>query len=400
MDGQQFDRLTQQLTQALSRRRFGATLAALGLGAGLGADPRVKAKKKKKKKRKPAGCANGTVTCGASCVDTQTNALHCGGCGSPCPSGQACDGGECQDGGCAGDRELCGTECVNLDNDEQNCGECGITCDGDLTCLSGACDCAEDTKCGTACVDLQTDDDHCGQCNRACDGDLTCINGDCGCAAGTKCGTDCVNIQTNNLHCGACGAPCNGGQCVGGQCVQPPECSSDFDCGAGAGDLTCRNGRCVCKTDGEGICYRYAGAAGLAGECNPCCPGGNGSCLRDYVCRDDLGTTFGGTPYPICHCPAGTVTCNFGDSFRCTAGIGTDHRRCGSNCRDCLSEFGYCSAGECDRGCNLGEICASSATRPCGVNGLPCNSDSICCNMGPGTFPRCIPNVSGSCYPN
>ena len=35
MDGQQFDRLTQQLGQALTRRRFGAVLAALGLGAGV-----------------------------------------------------------------------------------------------------------------------------------------------------------------------------------------------------------------------------------------------------------------------------------------------------------------------------------------------------------------------------
>ena len=252
------------------------------------------------------------------------------------------------------------------------------------------------------CVNLQTDDDHCGQCSRTCTGDLTCINGDCGCAAGTKCGADCVNTQTDNRHCGGCGAVCGSGtRCEGGQCVQPPECSSDYDCGAGTGDLICRNGRCVCRTDGEGICYRYSGAAGLAGECNPCCPGGNGICLRDYVCRSDLGTTFGGVPYPICHCPAGTVTCNFGDSFRCTSGIGTDHRRCGLNCVDCLSEFGYCWAGECDRGCNLGSSCASSSTRPCGVNGLPCNSDSICCNMGPGTFPRCIPNAQGNvCYQN
>ena len=321
MDAQQFDRITQQFGQALNRRRFGAVLVALGLGAGLAARDGVKLKAKKKKKKK---CKNGSVRCGNTCVNAQTDPANCGGCGNRCGNNQACAGGQCQGGG--------------------------------------------------------------------------------GCSSGqTACGNQCVDTQTDNRHCGGCGTVCGSGtSCVRGACVLPAECASDFDCGAGTGDLICnrQTGRCVCRMDGEGICYRYPAQAGIAGECNPCCPGGNGMCLRDYVCRGDLGTTFGGVPYSICHCPAGTVTCNFGDSFRCTADIGTDHRRCGLNCRDCLSEFGYCRAGECDRGCNLGSSCAPSATRPCGANGFPCNSDSICCNMGPGTFPRCIPNVNGVCYQN
>lgn len=85
MDGQQFDRLTLHLGQALSRRRFGALLAALGLGAGFGAD--TQAKPKKKKKKKPKKCKNGAVKCGKACIDTTSNAAHCGGCGQGCGAG-------------------------------------------------------------------------------------------------------------------------------------------------------------------------------------------------------------------------------------------------------------------------------------------------------------------------
>lgn len=102
MDAQQFDRLTQGFGHALSRRRLGAVLAALGLGAGFGAGPGAEAKKKKKKKKKPAGngggdgCPTGQTRCGGACVDTRTDTRHCGECDSPCDEpGASCSGGEC-----------------------------------------------------------------------------------------------------------------------------------------------------------------------------------------------------------------------------------------------------------------------------------------------------------------
>ena len=281
MDHDAFDRLTQQFGRVLSRRRFGAVLAALGLGAGLGAETRAKPKKKKKKK--PKGCKNGAVNCGSACVDTQTNAAHCGGCGRSCGAGQACAGGACQTGGCPGDRELCGAECVNLDNDELHCGECGRACGGDLTCLNGACGCASGTQCGTRCADLDDDDAHCGQCDRPCQGDLTCSNGRCGCASGTECGSACVNFQTNSNNCGGCGNACTGNQtCSGGVCVDPPECVDQYGCGGYEyNDLVCRNGRCVCANADEGLCQRYSDRRG---SCDKCCPGGSGECRFDEIC--------------------------------------------------------------------------------------------------------------------
>jgi hypothetical protein len=400
MDGQQFDRLTQQLTLALTRRRFGAVLAALGLSAGLAMESRAKPKKKKKKKAK--GCKNGAVKCGKTCVDTATNAAHCGGCGQACPSGQACAGGACQTGGCSGDREPCGGACVNLDNDEQHCGECGRACAGDLTCLDGDCGCADGTKCGDACVDLDDDDAHCGQCNLACQGELTCLGGDCGCADGTKCGNACVNLQTNRNHCGGCNDACTGNQtCSGGECVDPPECVNQDGCGGfGFNDLVCRDGRCVCATEGEGICHRFPDRRGI---CDTCCPGGSGQCRFDEVCH--VGEVSG-VPFAYCDCPTGWQRCNYQPhpTGTCVADPLTDSRKCGPFCEDCTANTDFpaiCCGGLCTRGCGgPGTVCFNQ-DQPCGPNCLPCNSDSICCNMGPGTLPRCIPNAHGNvCYQN
>lgn len=40
-------------------------------------------------------CPGNQIVCGAAgCVDTLTNAMHCGGCNKPCDSG-TCSGGSC-----------------------------------------------------------------------------------------------------------------------------------------------------------------------------------------------------------------------------------------------------------------------------------------------------------------
>ena len=145
MDGQQFDRLILRFSQVTSRRRVGGLLATLGLSAALGGPPSAPAKKKKKKK--PKKCKAGTVKCGNICVNTKSNALHCGGCGNRCGNNNACVDGKCQ-GGCPGSQVLCVGLCVDPSDNDDHCGDCDTKCTGDLTCIDGQCGCAEGTKCG------------------------------------------------------------------------------------------------------------------------------------------------------------------------------------------------------------------------------------------------------------
>jgi len=45
-------------------------------------------------------CAEGLAACGGSCVDVQTDAANCGGCGNACAAGQVCTAGACRATGC------------------------------------------------------------------------------------------------------------------------------------------------------------------------------------------------------------------------------------------------------------------------------------------------------------
>lgn len=47
-------------------------------------------------------CAESLINCGGECVDLQTDARHCGGCGTPCGEEQSCFQGMCAVGGSAG----------------------------------------------------------------------------------------------------------------------------------------------------------------------------------------------------------------------------------------------------------------------------------------------------------
>ena len=378
MDGARLD----ELSRVIGSRRtvLGGLTAILGAMAGpLLPEALAKPKKKKKKKK----CGSGTVKCGTACVNLQTDAQNCGSCGKRCGNGAACKGGKCQSSTtpCSAPQIRCGGQCVDPNSDENHCGGCGQKCQGDLTCLNGACGCAgtEETACpGNICVDLQTDDDHCGSCGNACGNNQTCRQGAC---TSSPC-------EPNQKDCG-------GGRCIANT---PTACCSQADCGgSNRVDLICRNDQCVCETEGEGICQRYTSGGGL---CHQCCPGGNGQCRFDEVCYY-LEASFG--HYGLCDCPTGWQRCNYNPhpTGTCVEDPMTDLHKCGQFCEDCAqSQPGsICCGGGCTRGCSIGSYCPRSQV--CGPHCQPCNSDSICCNQGPGTAPRCIPDIHGGvCYQN
>lgn len=90
----------------------------------------------------PGGC-DGRVTCGAACVDPQTDRNNCGQCGRSCQPEQVCAVGrcECPTGGCACDAGLtsCMVECASIQTNPQHCGRCGRRCSLGFECRSGVC---------------------------------------------------------------------------------------------------------------------------------------------------------------------------------------------------------------------------------------------------------------------
>jgi alpha-tubulin suppressor-like RCC1 family protein len=98
----------------------------------------------------PNSCVSdcGAATqCGGSCVDVQSNLLHCGECNAVCfvpTATSACAAGECTISACNEGLEDCDgalvTGCeTDVASDAMNCGACGNTCEAGLQCRAGVC---------------------------------------------------------------------------------------------------------------------------------------------------------------------------------------------------------------------------------------------------------------------
>ena len=120
--------------------------------------------------------------------------------------------------------DLCGgATCIDLNTDPMHCGSCNNTCGANMVCNMGTCSsggCGMLTQCGASCVDTHTDVNHCGMCNNPCVG-TPCTAGKCECPVGQmSCGGKCIDTLSDANNCGACGTQCAVGQsCTDGKCA-------------------------------------------------------------------------------------------------------------------------------------------------------------------------------------
>jgi endo-1,3(4)-beta-glucanase len=197
-------------------------------------------------------CANGSVSCGGVCVETQADNLNCGVCGNICAVGTACSNGACAVP-CQSGQVACDGACIDPQTSPTYCGasgtctgtQAGTACTSGQTCQGGTCACpvSGQVACGGACIDPRTSATYCGasgtctgtQAGTACTSGQTCQGGTCACPVSGQvtCGGACIDPQTSLTYCGAsgdcsgtqAGTACAPGQaCQGGTCAQ--ECRS------------------------------------------------------------------------------------------------------------------------------------------------------------------------------
>lgn len=226
-------------------------------------------------------CSNGTCVsgcqpaaptlCGQSCVDLQSDALHCGTCEKACTTNIARAQPTCARGSCGFECTsglmACGNACVDTSRDAQNCGTCGQRCTGGKQCMAGSCECPTGTHdCSGSCArdDAVTS---CGTSCTACRSGVSratdlCEGGRCTyrCAFGTSdCGRACVDQLSDNRNCGACGKICTGGKtCSVGVCVCP---SGRHDC---SGTCVDNNSKLTCGSS----CTPCPEPAGATASCD------------------------------------------------------------------------------------------------------------------------------------
>jgi hypothetical protein len=132
-----------------------------------------------------AGCETPLTSCpGAGCVNTSSNADHCGDCATACSGCDLCILGSCTPACCASevdcDPSPSTVHCIDTEFDRANCGSCDNACADDEICYRRACERCEppEARCGNNCADLSDDIRNCGECGTACER-MYCQCGEC-----------------------------------------------------------------------------------------------------------------------------------------------------------------------------------------------------------------------------
>ena len=223
-------------------------------------------------------CDTGFESCppiAGACVDTQTDPLFCGDCGTACGSGEVCQAGACFD---PSDCRTNGIGCSGFTYCDPSTGVCTSGCDDNAQCtraneicdvLSHACVCGSGFEpCPPIfgfCVDTQTDVRYCGNCQTACGTGEVCQLGAC---------FDPNDCRTNGIGCsGLTYCDPSTGDCL-------PGCANDAQC-AGANEICdVPSHVCVCGSGFErcppffGLCVDTQTDTANCGDCGTTCGSG------------------------------------------------------------------------------------------------------------------------------
>jgi stigma-specific protein Stig1 len=179
------------------------------------------------------GCPGSSTCCGGFCIDTNSDPLNCGGCGSGCAGGAAA--------------LCCGGQCVTGSATVANCGSCGSVCDSShsmgATCPANSC-------VYTGCAAGRSD------CNQAAPN----LDG-CECPTPMCCGNGCQPMHLNGIGqsyvegCMPPGTPGNEStyslaMATSARAAAPAGTDGNLSCGNGANATNCltRTSGATCAT--------------------------------------------------------------------------------------------------------------------------------------------------------
>lgn len=343
-----------------------------------------------------SSCASPLQMCGASCVDTRTDANHCGMCGLSCAglahvnsatcAASACRIVMCEPGysDCDGNaRNGCETAITTQDN----CGGCGTRCAGTFVCdtLASPARCVDacmgTVLCSGSCVDTQRNIDHCGACGNACpdraNATRGCSSGSCSltCTSGfANCdGSDANGCEADTMSsastCGGC-APC------------PLRANATARCTGGACGYTCNAGWADCDGNMGNGCETSVRTAANCGACGRACT------VATPVCDGATMTCTSACAAPLSSCGMSCVDLS---SSAQHCGM------CGSACSNAPNSMPFCRSGSCANACFPGygdcdrlasngcEADLQSSVSNCGSCGTVCAAGanaSAACSIG------------------